>query len=117
MSAEHPHRARCRPPRRRSPGAAAGRLGAALVLAVTAGTAPAQQVDPQRMEAFAADLFERMDLDGDGRLTIAEYEHTDGGGFKVDYGLLDLDADGAVTLREYLLAVRKYHVPHSARPI
>ena len=77
----------------------------------------AQEVDPQRMEAFASSLFERMDLDADGVLSPQEYEHTQGGGFKVDYALLDLNGDGAVSKREYLLAVRKYHVPHSAKPI
>jgi hypothetical protein len=77
----------------------------------------AQGVDPKRMESFAAALYERMDLDGDGRLTLEEYEHTQGGGFKVDYDLLDLDRDGAVTKGEYLLAVRQYHQPHGAKPI
>jgi hypothetical protein len=77
----------------------------------------AQGVDPKRMEAFAASLYERMDLDGDGRLTQEEYEHTRGGGFKVDYALLDLDRDGTVTKKEYLLAVRQYHQPHGARSI
>lgn len=88
----------------------------ALVALLVAGAA-AQDVDPERMEAFAASLYERMDLDGDGRLTPQEYEHTRGGGFAVDYALLDLDQDGAVTKKEYLLAVRRYHVPHGAKPI
>jgi len=87
---------------------------AALLLPLPAA---AQSVDPQRMEAFAASLYERMDMDGDGRLTREEYEHTRGGGFMVDYGLLDLDGDGSVTRSEYLLAVRKHHVPHGAKSI
>jgi Ca2+-binding EF-hand superfamily protein len=91
-------------------------VGALLVL-LTVAAARAQEVGPERMEAFAAALFQRMDLDGDGRLTPAEYEHTQGGGFKVDFGLLDQDGDGSITRGEYLLAVRRYHVPHSARPI
>ena len=92
------------------------RAASALALLLAAGAA-AQDVDPARMEAFAASLYERMDLDGDGRLTPEEYEHTQGGGFKVDYALLDLDQDGAVTKKEYLLAVRRYHVPHGSKPI
>ncbi len=87
------------------------------IVALGAGAASAQGVDPRRMEAFAASLFDGMDLDGNGVVSREEYEHTEGGGFKVDYGLLDLDGDGGVSKREYLLAVRKYHVPHSAKPI
>ena len=90
---------------------------ATMLLLATAVRADAQEIDPERMEAFAAHLYERMDLDGDGRLTRAEYDATGGGGFPVDYDLLDLDGNGAVSKSEYLLAVRRYHLPRSSQPI
>jgi len=93
------------------------RLALALPALAFATGAGAQGIDPQRMDAFAASLYERMDADGDGLLTVEEYEHSRGGGFEVDYGLLDLNKDGTVTKEEYLVAVRHYHQPHGAKPI
>ena len=79
----------------------------APVLALSAVCA--QNFDAEAMEAFASELFDRMDLDADGTLTEEEHERAHGGGFMVDYRLLDLNGDGSVTKAEYLGAVRKYH--------
>lgn len=82
-----------------------------MVLVLLVSGAYAQGFDAKTMELFATELFDQMDLDHDGVLTVEEYTHTDGGGFPVDYELLDLNGDGVVAKSEYLLAVRKFHPP------
>ena len=92
-------------------------LSSLLATVLWAGPVAGQRFDGDAMEAFAARLFERMDLDQDGVLSEQEHVETQGGGFFVDYALLDLDGDGRVTKAEYLLAVRKYHAVPRREPI
>jgi len=77
----------------------------------------AQGFNTEAIAAYAAKIFDRIDLDHDGRLTRMEHHVTRGGGFMSDYGLLDLDQDGIVTKREYIEAVRKYHAPHGPQKL
>jgi hypothetical protein len=88
-----------------------------LILLLLVTGARAQGFDAKTMESFATGLFEQMDQDHDGLLTYAEYAHTEGGGFPVDYELLDLNGDGVVDKSEYLLAVRKFHPPAHQKAI
>lgn len=88
-----------------------------IVLLLLVSGARAQGFDTKTMESFATGLFEQMDLDHDGLLTVEEYAHTEGGGFPVEYELLDLNGDGVVAKSEYLLAVRKFHPPTHQKAI
>jgi len=87
------------------------RVIAVTLISLLAAESNGQGFDTNSMESFAARLYDRIDLDHDGELTMEEYELTQGGGFPVDYQMLDLDSDGVVTKSEYLLAVRKFHPP------
>lgn len=69
------------------------------------------------MVAYASRLFDRIDLDHDGRLTAIEHHVTRGGGYITDFRLLDLNGDGVVTKQEYIDAVRKYHSPAGPRKL
>lgn len=77
----------------------------------------AQEFNTEAMAAFASRLFDRIDLDHDGRLTEMEHHVTRGGGFMSDFKLLDLDGNGVVTKDEYIDAVRRYHPPGGPRKL
>lgn len=82
-----------------------------------AGVSFAQGFNTEAIAEYAEKVFNRIDLDHDGRLTRLEHHVTRGGGFMSDYQLLDLNADGVVTKDEYVNAVRKYHAPSGPRKL
>ena len=83
-----------------------------LCLAVTAAAAAAPTLSAQSsaMEAMATRIFERMDLDADGRVTEGEYRRTRGS-YGAAFRTVDLDGNGSLTLEEYLRAIRRHHAP------
>ena len=92
--------------------AAACLLGLSLALAFQVpGPAQAQsrKFDHSAIENLARRLFYAMDLDKNGSVSREEYEHSDGGGFNVDYSRLDGNGDGELSWDEYLGSVRHFH--------
>lgn len=73
----------------RAPGAAAWRLAASLALVALAGAAPAQVTG-------TAEYLAKMDADGDGRVSLAEYQDW----MSYAFDAMDADGDGVLSPAE-----------------
>jgi len=86
-----------------------------IVLAALLAASPAAAGegcgDARGAEARVEHIFQSADMDGDGRLTRAEYEGAALSRFGLSFEASDLDSDGATDLTEYLEIYRMHHPP------